>query len=321
VKAGGPWLACLAALAIGCSGRQFPQGPTEGFRVRDAQFMAGALPGSAPSAGGASAGAGGGLRITSALNMTTRVVYQDEAGFSLNSTVSTDTFAIGLAVPDLGSGYWVLPPGPPDPATGDLTWTATCDFGPAIPTGLHDLEAVAIGENGQAGTQVGTSLCVDGRVPDNLRACDPTKKPPQAVISLNWDTNVDLDLEVLTPAGNVVDPKHPTTVPPSDAGIVPVDAGQFDRDSNAGCQIDGIRYENLVWNASRPSGRYGIYVNLFDSCKQPSVRFEVSVYTAVADGDGGSRLERNYHRTGELLDFQANGGTGLGLFVTEFVFY
>jgi hypothetical protein len=101
---------------------------------------------------------------------------------------------------------------------------------------------------------------------------------------------------------------------------VPDDAGQLDRDSNSGCVIDGIRHENLVWNKGRPTGRYGIYVNLFDACKQGSVRFEVSVYGAVPDGDGGSHLERFYDQTGELLDIQANGGSALGLFVTEFVF-
>jgi uncharacterized protein YfaP (DUF2135 family) len=179
---------------------------------------------------------------------------------------------------------------------------------------------VAIGENGQAGAQVGASLCVASRVPDNLHACDPKKAPPQAVISLRWDTNVDLDLQVLTAAGNVVDGKHPTTAPPNDAGVVPADAGQLDRDSNAGCLIDGIRYENLAWNTGHPTGRYGIYVNLFDACKQGSVRFELSVYTAVPDVDGGSRLERFYDQAGELLDIQANGGAGLGLFITEFLF-
>ena len=72
----------------------------------------------------------------------------------------------------------------------------------------------------------------------------------------------------------------------------------------------------------RPEGRYRIYVNLYDACRQPSVRFAVSVSEAVGgeDEDEVKHLEQKRTYRGELLDFQANGGSDRGLFVAEYVF-
>jgi hypothetical protein len=74
-----------------------------------------------------------------------------------------------------------------------------------------------------------------------------------------------------------------------------------------------------------PHGHYGIYVNLYDSCKQPAVHFRVEIYTSVPQDDGGAHLKLYYPRPedppgGILLDISANGGTARGLFVTEFNF-
>jgi len=326
-----PWL-LLGCAGLACSeSKSFPQGPVELFRVRSAQFVSGGLPGTLPPDGGAPApdadagdagddGGNGPPQIT-AFESLGRVAYQGQGGIKFNGRATDQAFAVGLAMADAGDGYWVVPIGAPDPTLPELTWDATCDLGLDLVPGYHDVSVVAIDQQGRAGRQLAFPLCVASRVPDNWNACEHSLAPPDAVISLQWDTNVDLDLQVVAPDGTVIDAKrHPTTAPVDDAGALPPGAGSIDRDSNGGCVIDNIRFENLVWNTARPQGRYGIYVNLFAACGQPSVRFEVSVWTSVPDADGGQVLHEWYRQGGEILDVQANGGTARGLFISEFVF-
>jgi hypothetical protein len=317
-----PWL--FAAFALGCAGNEPSQiGTGEPFVVKDAQFIKGKLPGSPSIDGGQRAPAEGGAiglpRITSKTT-TAGFVLQGQSGWSISGEATKNTASVGISLDGVGTGYWVKPVGAVNPATGDLTWAAVCDFTPGIPTGPHEVRVVAIGNQGETGNQVVTPLCVKSSVPDNFHSCRPTRSPPAAEITLSWDSNVDLDLQVLTPAGRLVEAKHPFTEV-SDAGDPLPTAGKIDRDSNAACLIDGARTENLTWTDTKPSGRYGIYVNLFDACKQPSVRFEVAVYTAIPGADAGTmKLKKWFSKAGELLDFQANGGSQRGLFVSEFDF-
>jgi hypothetical protein len=249
-------------------------------------------------------------------------VYQGQSNAKFSGKLSRDAVAVGLSVPNVTSGYWLRPAGLPDPQTQELTWDASLDVSDDVTPGYHDVAFVAIDGNGHAGDQLVYRLCVRSRVPDNFNACDPTSDAPEAVISLKWDANVDLDLQVVDPHGNLIDGKHPATKPVGAA--VASDAGVMDRDSNAGCFLDGVRFENLVWNKAAPSGRYGIYVNLFDACKQPTVHFEVSVYSAEAvkgaKAAAGRILKRYYAQSGVLMDYQVNSGEGRGLFITEFDF-
>jgi hypothetical protein len=314
------------ALACGCADGDPSQiGADELFRVRDAQFVRAPLPGKAPAKGGAvigaSAGSGGPPRVTALMSLN-NVVVQGQAGKQFSGRASRSGVALAVALEGVSNGYWVLPLGTLDPPTQELTWSMVSDFDVGIRPGLHDLLVTAVSAHGVAGQQVAlTGLCVDGRIPDNLRICNPKRPLPKAVISLQWDANADLDLQVVTPDGQVVDSKHPITATMlDDTGMLPDDAGAIDRDSNAGCAIDGIRGEDLVWIDVKPSGRYAIYANLFDSCKQPAVRFRVAIYTAVDDADGGEHLQQWFARGGELLELSANAGTARGLFVTEFNF-
>jgi hypothetical protein len=229
---------------------------------------------------------------------------------------------VAVALENLGTGYWVVPVGALDVSTQQPSWDIVADFGRDIPQGYRNLNYVAIDGNGVAGRLQSQKICIASRVPDGFQGCDPNAKPPAAIISLSWDTNVDLDLQVQAPDGTFIDSKNPATVVPDAGATLPPSAGRIDRDSNGYCVIDGIRVENLIWPTVAPQGRYGIYVNLFDSCKQPVVHFNVSVYTAVtAPGDAGTKqLQSWYSADGILLDFQANGGSNRGLFVSEFVF-
>ena len=167
-------------------------------------------------------------------------------------------------------------------------------------------------------------MCVASRIPDNLHACDPRKAPPAAVISLQWDADVDLDLILQLPDGTLVGGKHPTSADPVD-GSVPASAlsgagvATLDRDANRGCAIDGQDLEDIVIQKDPPSGTYAVWVNLFDACAAPAVRFRVSLWLARGDADGGTTQVEQPLASGELLRSDANGGAGPGLFVSDFV--
>jgi hypothetical protein len=195
------------------------------------------------------------------------------------------------------------------------------DVAADVPPGLHTLRFAGIDEKGVAGTQTDQLVCVDAPIPDNLNACDPTIAPPQAVLSLTWDTEVDLDLELVTPDGQVVDAKHPTTAPLADGGVQvdPKKDGVLDHDSNASCAIDGERREDVVWQGDPAPGQYLVYANLFSACGQQAVRFTVALYRAETV-DGGSTLTPTLTASGELLASDANGGAARGLYVTSFSF-
>src|SRR5207342_845537 len=122
---------------------------------------------------------------------------------------------------------------------------------------------------------------------------------PAAVISLSWDNAADLDLQVVTPEGVVVSPKHPTTVPEDEEPDPSAPVGTIDRDANLACS-GGQNQENLVWKDAPPSGRFEVYVNMFDSCRQPAVRFNVKFYLAAETDDGEFDLEMLFSQSGEL---------------------
>ncbi len=295
-----------------------------------AQFVPGNLPGSLPATAGQGTGGDASLGLDASAPKTLQAtitkynepfVYQGQGNVPIAGIASNGVSAVAVAMESLGTGYWVVPVGPLDGDTLQPTWELTADFGSSVPEGFRNLQFVGVDGNGNAGTLQSQKICFASRVPDGYQGCVPNPKPPAAIISLSWDTNVDLDLQVKTPDGRLVEPKNPLTVD-LDAGTttIPSDAGRIDRDSNGNCAIDNIRYENLVWANTAPQGTYGIYVNLFDSCKQPSVRFNVQVYTAVDGADGTKVLHSWYSTDGLLLDFQANGGSNIGFFVTEFKF-
>jgi len=322
-------LLALGALGLfGCSGQPLTVALNEPVRVtygvqQSAQFRAGALPGSAPLTG-AQIQANQEPELPSVSgSLTTSVVLESDEGKGISGVASGTAVAVGIRFLDLGTGYWVMPVGNQNPVQpGSYTWLATLNFGGNIPPGIHPLAVVAIDGNGHGGSQVSTDVCVASDIPDNLSACSAARTPPATVLSLNWDTPVDLDLRVVTPDGKIVDAKHPSTALPGDKGTVDPSAdgtGSFDTDALRNCVDTGRRRENLVWQQTPNPGKYFVYANLYDACGQAAVRFDLSLNQPVAGDDGGPpHLAPSFSKTGELLASDANGGTALGLFVTEF---
>jgi hypothetical protein len=214
--------------------------------VHGAQFFPGELPGIAAPSPDAAAPASTGPVVTSIQSLNT-TVYSGESGKQLSGRTSDNASAVGIRLGELGTGYWVLPLGNPDPQfPGELTWSALVDFNPGVPSGIEPLRVIAIASSGATGVQSDQNLCIASRLPadpgaaysSDITACNPTLDPPEAVFALTWDADVDLDLHVITPSGLDVNAKEPL--------VVPVDAGatvskldpRIDRDSIAFCAPD-----------------------------------------------------------------------------------
>jgi hypothetical protein len=312
--------AAVIASAGGCSGESSPAALDEPLVVRSATFKSGSLPGVLP-VDGTDAGPPPGSRVT-VVDSVNNVFHAGQSGKSLSGRATDDALSIGARFGDLGTGFWIVPTGAPDPTNpGELTWALTYDVASGAPPGLHPLLLAAIDEHGNAGEETRLDTCITRPIPDNLNACDPTIAPPFAVLSLAWDADVDLDLVVVAPDGRVIDPKHPTTAEGVDGGAPapnPAKDGVLDRDSNAGCSIDATRRESLVWQARPGDGDYLVYANLFAACGQQAVRFTVTLSFAEATGAGTWTLAEKLHTSGELLASDANGGAAIGLYVTDF---
>lgn len=311
-----PTAACLGlAFTLGCSGESLTRGLEEPIQVQGAQFMEGSLPGSAPA------------DEPKAPHPTTlasvgRTLEQGSLGITVTGRATPDAESIGVALHNGGgSGYWVLPVGTPEPQFNDEpTFGFSVAFAGDI-AGMQRVRVAAIDKHGKSGTQAEIELCVAPRVPDHLNACVPTIAPPELVVSLSWDRAVDLDLIVVTPSGKVVSPKDPSTLLVDDDGNPLPDqaVGVFDLDSNADCAHDGRRLENLVFDEEPEPGRYLIYANLFDPCGENSVHFTTALYEKIRGEEADTyAVNRTLETHGVLSSAQANAGTKLGTFVTQF---
>ena len=321
----------LALAACACSDELLSAGATEPIRVYDAQlkeaarFKTGKLPGKRPLTGDEVTDG-----VTPATPSVTSLIKQNGLTFAgatgkdFTGRASPTAASVAIGLEGAGSGYWLVPVGAPDPQNnGEFTFHVTVDFSSHVPTGTQHLRFVAMDEQGRGGTQSDEELCIAPAVPDNLNACRPTIAPPALVLSLDWDRPVDLDLQLVTPDGKLVDPKHPSTAPSEgDGGIptpLPADVGVLDRDSNGGCFIDGHQIENLVFQEKPAKGHYLVYANLFDSCGEPAVRFSLSFHKSEAGKKSGTfQVVETYRTSGELLRIHENGGHARGLYVTEF---
>jgi hypothetical protein len=331
VTARGSWLPFVALLALGCEGEEVTAGLDEPIRVRDrlldqpAQFQPGVLPGLPPlTAAEINAGVQPITPTITAGDASGRLIRPGQTEKNISGRASTDTLAVGIALEGLGAGYWVFPVGPADNAfDGEFFWNSLISFGYDIPPGSYRLLVAAIGADGASGHQ-GAPLrpCVLPPIPDNENACDPTIAPPSVVVSLDWDRNVDLDVQVRAPNGKLLTPKAPSTAIGVDGGKPDPKApgvGILEKDSNSSCELDGPRRENVVWQTKPFPGTYAVYANLFDACSERSVRFNVTIYqSSPGDEPGTFRLVESFRQSGTLLAPEANGGSKVGLFVTEF---
>lgn len=96
---------------------------------------------------------------------------------------------------------------------------------------------------------------------------------------MRWDTDTDVDLHLDEPLpdGGVCEIYYGDIGGlSSSCGAV----GALDLDSNAGCSIDGVDIENIIYPAgmAAPSGTYVVRVDYFDKCAlTTSIPYELEV--------------------------------------------
>lgn len=315
------WSKTLLALgALGCSGEALTLGSTEPLRVEGAQFQDGALPGIPSESEAARAEPARHLPSLVSFSALT-IVPPGAVDRGISGSASAGSVAVGVRFADLGTGYWVLPTTTRDVfSENELAWGGLASYARQPAPGKHRLLGVALDGEGRAGVQSSLDVCLLPEVPDNGNVCDSKKNPPKLVISLAWNSAVDLDLRVVTPGGKIVDGKHPSSALEDAGGNLDPTAegtGLISSDSNAGCQIDGQQRENLVYQTRPPAGKYLVYANLYEACEQASVEYTLTVHSSVPSDDHFTQLE-TLRKSGGLQAIHANAGASLGTFVTQF---
>jgi len=321
------WIAASLTLVIpgACDpGQSALTGIGEPIQVASGQFIPGNLPGtpSPPSDGGVApaeeagidAGPAAPLQITDLGGFMSTNVQAGQASLPFSGDASNDAVAVGVRLAGMGTGYWVVPVGAPDSLNPSFfTFGISASFDLNDSPGLHDLLFVAIGGSGSAGVQSGLQICIGSRIPDNDFACYPNiQSPPKAVFTLEWDTNFDLDLHVVTPDGTDINPKQPYGGP-VEAGVHGIDPGlpHIDRDSLGGCVPDGLRQEDVIYQDPLPAGDYTIYVDPFAACGQAAARFKFIVSQSSGTCPGHTcRFGPVSTVSGEVLASQVTGGAG-----------
>jgi hypothetical protein len=323
-------LALLALLALACEGEDTTAGVGEPVRVYDnqrqqsAQFQAGPLPGIPPlTSDEVNAGVKPISPNVTVADTTGRSIRPGQSDKHVFGRASQDALSVGIAFEGLGSGYWVFPVGASNAQyDGEFEWDSLLSFADDIAPGNHRLLFAGIDPSGASGNQLELRLCVLPPIPDNANACDPKTAPPAVVVSLDWDRDVDLDLQVRAPNGKLIEAKTPSSAIGVDGAKPDPKApgvGVLESDSNAGCAVDGQRRENVIWQTKPIPGTYAVYANLFEACAQSSVRFNLTLYQSVpGDEPDTFRQVESFRQSGTLIAAQANGGVKSGLFITEF---
>jgi hypothetical protein len=294
-------LTFAACAAVGCAGASADNGLTARMRLTNAQFVPGALQPSADATGPV-AGA----------NLLVARFYPGVQNIPLSGSVANGTSVL-LGLAD-DAGYWIVPAPVHDvtPGSVDYNYSTRLSLSPDTPTGMETLLVRGVDGDGNVGPSQMYKLMVT----------EPT--PPGAmVITLEWDTNADLDLHAVVP----VDPnfplppgvdlkpsvevwsKAPLALPPSALGYPATDpavmgAGHLDFDSNANCVIDGRRREHIIFGNPPPAGDYVVRVDAFSLCGQASAQWKVTVTTP--DGDVVNPA------TWQATDADTRGDHGIG---------
>jgi hypothetical protein len=269
-------LAVIAALApslatLGCSGANPSSGQTAYLQVQDAQFIAGPIDtqehANAPTVSGVT-------------TLSNDVFFPGgSSGKSISGSVGPGSTAVLLGLQG-DNGHWVVPVEAQDQTLpGNFTFSCNASFSAQIPTndaGTFNLIVRATDIHGNMG-------------PVRLQPMRLAASIPQGalVISLDWDTEADLDLHVQLPgdvdAGvNEIWSRKPSGLPAGTQGASADDgmaAGYLDFDSNGQCVIDGRREENVIFPSSPPNGHYRVLVDTFSLCGQATARWRVQIFT------------------------------------------
>jgi hypothetical protein len=253
-------LACvLAASGASCSDTvQADQGTDAYLQIPGAQFFRGAMP----------AGSKSGPAVAALTLMNNNIwpgLGNDPLGGALGATATAA--AIGLRG---DVGYWVVGSGPPSVAAPSYpTYSANLEFSRGIIAGSYTLVVRGVDASGSFGLPK-TQILVEE---------DNPLDPPAVgdlVVTLTWDTQSSLDLHVVDPDGVEIYWDQQSSQPPlPNEQIDGGSYGYIDDDSNANCDIDGLRREDAIWPHPPPHGQYTVRVDAANLCGWPDANWKV----------------------------------------------
>ncbi len=301
--------AALGVVATGCGPSASPEsGITALLRISGAQFVEGPL---APDT------AASGTAVISGVALNNTTIYPGEQSFPLSGTVTGATALVGLKN---DVGYWIVPAPIPDVSTtGGYTFSTQLTFSPLLPTGAQTLILRGVAPDGSVGPAQLYVLTSQAPVPTGF----------PLVVTLQWDTESDLDLHVVVP--NTIDAsgpievwaKHPVAIPPPMLGTfldpsLAAGAAYLDFDSNANCVIDGRRQENVIvpMGAVPPSGDYTVRVDAFSLCGQPGAQWTATATQYDAYGNANVITSAQWQATD--TDTRGTHGAGSGRLAFNF---
>jgi hypothetical protein len=287
------WLAIAAlALAPGCSrdsGRS-PTSPTSAasIHLEDIAASASTADTSGVRRSGTPPAGGGGPRVSAAANHTvinggtSLVALEADAPFgAVYMYVGAKTMGVlGEFAGGIDGYYEIRLPSAQTSAAVLLT------FPQNIPLDQFDLEFAVADASGAVGPYTALSTTVTRVGTGDVQ------------VTLSWDKDADIDLHVIAPGGDEIFWGHREG-----------SGGKLDLDSNAGCDIDGVRNENITWPTGRaPRGQYTVRVDYWSSCGVPQTKYTVRV------NNGGSVQVVE----GSFTGFGDQGGPGAGRAVASF---
>jgi hypothetical protein len=257
----------LLLLAVGCSGANPSSGQTAAMRVQGAQYLAGSIHLETIAS----------VPAVHSINIQNPDLFPGVTNKSITGTVGPGSTAILIGL--LGDvGHWVIPVQDLDTnSPGDLTFSCSAAF-PSMNLvgdgGSLSLVVRATDENGEIGPAYVQPIVMEAIRPQG-----------SLVISLDWDTQADLDLHVVLPSQdgglNEIWSRKPSGLPLGQPGAT-VDegkaAGYLDRDSNSQCAIDGNRIENVIFPGEIPGGQYIVRVDAFSLCGEMTARWRVRIF-------------------------------------------
>jgi len=263
-----PGLGIVALASLGaCSGTSPSSGQGAWMHVEGAQYYAGTIDVS-PQAD---------EPAVHSLSTQNGVLYPGVIDKSITGTVGPGSSAVILGLVG-DAGYWVIPVSTFDQYTpGDFTFSCKASFSAQTQTADGGGLTLAVRATNLKG-EMGPALLQ----PVVMEAVRPAG---DLVISLDWDTQADLDLHVQLPSAdagvNEIWSRKPSGLPIGTIGATfdeGTAAGYLDRDSNSQCAIDGNRVENVIFPGTAPSGHYVVRVDTFSLCGEATARWRVRVF-------------------------------------------
>jgi hypothetical protein len=286
--------ASVLCAAASCSGVRADTGSDAYMVVPSAQFFRGPMPEGSTNG-----------PLVEQISLIDNDIWAGRTGDGISGALGPTATAAAIGLQG-DVGYWVVVAGVPNVAAPTYpTFAASATFSEGIVLGSYTLVVRGIGEDGTFGPPSTQILVAEP---------SPTNPPPSGrlVVTLTWDTESNLNLHVIDPAGAEIYWGNPSSQPPppynaADGGSY----GYIDFDSNANCVIDGLRREDAIWSDMPAAGQYTVRVDAPSLCGQSIANWTVR---AVLEGQDVAAA------SGVALDADTWGAHGLGAGVLAFQF-